>query len=279
MTQHQSPIFKAILLSLALLNPSVALADGAGGTDAEILRFTDPSVLESARKGDKIAQFLIAGAFLNGKLTKQDIPKALYWAQRSADQGFPMAMVQIASLYEKGTGVNKAPEKAAQLYQKAADIGDPIAALRLAGMYFGGKGIPKDAEKAAGLMHMSAKQNIPAANHYYADMLWIGRGVQEDRKKAISFYLKAADLGWPYSARILAAHYFRGQEIPKDKLLASKWLQVSLYLLGKKDDVTVKTFQAIWPQLSETERREGIAQAEAYIKSHKDAISRAMNLL
>jgi TPR repeat protein len=91
-------VFAAFLV-FALTGQAVLADEMPGGSDEELLSFVAPSVLQKARAGDRIAQHLIAGAFLGGKLTQRDVPKAIYWARLAADQGLTMAQVLLARQY------------------------------------------------------------------------------------------------------------------------------------------------------------------------------------
>jgi TPR repeat protein len=157
----------------------------------------------------------------------------------------------------------------------ASDQDDPIAALRLASLYQTGRGVSIDYEKSTALLLLAAKQNIPAAAHYYADALWVGRGVPKDAAKGVKWYHKAADLGWPVSARMLAGLYFSGQIVPLDRVEASKWMQIAAAILARKDPLTRKYMNAIWPKLSEAERDAGRKKALAFLKSHAESFKKA----
>ena len=266
------PVFLVVVLAL-LVPLSAGAADDAGGSDAEILRFADPAVLEQARKGDAVAQFLISKAFSD---VQGDASKSIYWARLATDQGLSMAQAHLGKFYEMGVGVERDYEQAFELFRKAAEQGDPVGALRLAGLYLAGHGVTQDDSKATALFRQAANQNLPAAAHYYADSLVAGRGIAKDEHAAVEWYLKAAELGWLQSPRLLAAFYFDGGIVPRDMIEASKWLQVSFALMGPADAITRDVGNLVWPRLSEAERNEGAARARDYLENHKDAIRLAM---
>ncbi len=68
----------------------------------------------------------------------------------------------------------------------------------------------------------------------YADMLFAGKGMSKNEVEAVKWYRKAAEMGWPFSGRVLASIYYSGELVKKDNVEASKWMHVSLALLAKK---------------------------------------------
>ena len=53
--------------------------------------------------------------------------KAIYWHEKSAEQGQKEAQCNLAHIYENGNGIDKDINKAIYWYQKSAEQGNPIA--------------------------------------------------------------------------------------------------------------------------------------------------------
>jgi len=98
--------------------------------------------LEELRKlamaDDMMAQCRLAIAYDHGEFgLKKDGAKALYWARKSAEQGYSVGQVVLGSLYEDGHGVKSDREEAARWYKKAAAQGESLGQKRLDGLEAG----------------------------------------------------------------------------------------------------------------------------------------------
>jgi len=65
----------------------------------------------------------------------QDLEKAAYWFEKSAEQGFPVPQGNLGNCYATGSGVTQDCEKAAFWYTKAAEQGDANAQFNLGQLY------------------------------------------------------------------------------------------------------------------------------------------------
>lgn len=133
---------------------------------------------KSAEQGHKFAEEKLAGIY---EEEERDIEKALYWYRKSAEQRNPDAYFHIGRIYEKGDGVEQSDEMAFKNYFQAASIGTsgysstPHAILKVAQMYEYGIGIDC---------------SLPQAIKWYKKYLMISeegnwRGSESDRKKII----------------------------------------------------------------------------------------------
>jgi TPR repeat protein len=50
---------------------------------------------------------------------EQNLPKAVVWFKRAAEQGLAGSQTTLGMLYEEGRGVEKDPEEAKRWYEKA----------------------------------------------------------------------------------------------------------------------------------------------------------------
>lgn len=97
------------------------------------------SNIESAKKGDAKAQYVVGYMYYNGKGVPKDYIKAAEWYEKSAESEYTKALNNLAYLYQKGKGVEKEITKAEQLLLKSANMGDDVACLNLGIMYQTGK--------------------------------------------------------------------------------------------------------------------------------------------
>jgi TPR repeat protein len=73
------------------------------------------------------AAFLVAVAYEQGKMVKQDSIEALKWYEKAAGLGDVDAMLMSAWYYYKGDVIEKNSEKAKVWFEKASDLGDKEA--------------------------------------------------------------------------------------------------------------------------------------------------------
>ena len=57
----------------------------------------------------------------------QDYSQAIYWFQKSADQGYSNAQINLGNCYEKGKGVTQDYTQAAYWFRKSAEQGNKKA--------------------------------------------------------------------------------------------------------------------------------------------------------
>ena len=101
-----------------------------------------------AIKGDAEAQYELACCYFDGEYTVKDYKKALQWAQKSSDKGFPAGSYFIALCYQDGDGVKK-NEKTAKLWyikahqqaQPLAEKGDAVAQYVMGKLYYYGASV------------------------------------------------------------------------------------------------------------------------------------------
>ncbi|WP_155887581.1 tetratricopeptide repeat protein [Paucidesulfovibrio longus] len=103
----------AALVAAAWIGPAV-LPGQCAERDASAPPGTASAWLAAARAGDGRAQFEIASLHLSGQWGAQDEAQAIYWLQRSAEQGFAPAFLLLTHIYSHGTGLRPPdPGKAA----------------------------------------------------------------------------------------------------------------------------------------------------------------------
>jgi TPR repeat protein len=104
-----------------------------------------------AKNGDAKAQYNVGMIYANGKGVKKDVPQAMEWYEKAAQQGNASAAYNynnLAALYLEGKNIPRNNKKAFELFKKAADKGDANAQINVAVMYAWGEDIPNDKMKA-----------------------------------------------------------------------------------------------------------------------------------
>ena len=66
----------------------------------------------NAKAGDAEAQYNLGICYETGNCIEQDTEQALYWYQKSVDQGFALAKYALSKMYAEGNGVDKDLAKA-----------------------------------------------------------------------------------------------------------------------------------------------------------------------
>ncbi|MBQ7166435.1 MAG: SEL1-like repeat protein [Treponema sp.] len=116
--------------------------------DSELTRLLDK---ESRSHSSKL-QYQIGDSYFSGTNgARKDYEKAVFWLEKSAEQGNDMAQYALACCYTNGLGVEKDEDKAFDLYSKAAEQGNVSACFSLAQCYEDGKGVNWDLFKAFSL--------------------------------------------------------------------------------------------------------------------------------
>jgi TPR repeat protein len=181
------------------------------------------SDFENAKKGDRIAQFNVGWAYMEGEGIEQNDEKAIEWYRRSADQGYMLAEYNMGWMYDRGRGVPKDEKIAVEWYIKAANQGYTDAAYNLGIIYANGRGVPKDEKKAVEWYIKAAEKGHESAQFNLGIHYSNGRGVPQDDAKAIEWYEKAAFQGAADAQYNLALLYANSKGSLRDDKKAVEW--------------------------------------------------------
>ena len=80
------------------------------------------------------------GFILSNSSNQKEIEEAVFWLNKSIDNGYPEAAVLLGSIYENGKGVKKDLDKASKLYKRSIKMGSNISFLYLANIALNGSG-------------------------------------------------------------------------------------------------------------------------------------------
>jgi hypothetical protein len=87
-----------------------------------------------AGAGDRVAQFDLAKAYIDGVLVKKDLGVAVSWLRKSASQDYVGAEYALGIMYQTGYGLAKDQREAANWFRKAARQANKAAQDRLSEM-------------------------------------------------------------------------------------------------------------------------------------------------
>lgn len=96
---------------------------------------------------------------------EKDMPHALYWYRKAAEEGDVDAQLRLGKLYRGGYNVDADYAKSAHYYEMAAEQGNPVAEYKLGTMYYGGQGVTQSNATAEKWFRRSAAQGLPEAIH------------------------------------------------------------------------------------------------------------------
>lgn len=148
-----------------------------------------------AQSGDVAAQFKVAVMHELGQGTQKDLPSAITWYQKVADQGDMNGQMKMGYFYQTGIGVPLDYAKAFKLNTLASLQGDNRAQNNLGVMYRAGQGTERDLAEAARWFERAAKQGNPLAQASLGDAYLRAQGVELNVDEAVNWYRKAADQG------------------------------------------------------------------------------------
>lgn len=183
-----------------------------------------------AEAGDSKAQEILADAYAHGWGVLKDSQKAIYWYQKSADQGNSNALHHLSFYYSSGIQVAKDErygtllmQKAFEIRNKLAQAGDPDALISLRYMYLNGHGVQKS-ELIATDLHRKALQiwderagRGDSEGLYKAGNEYLYSTHFKNTRKGIEYLQKASELGSVEATESLASFYRQGNtDSPKN---------------------------------------------------------------
>jgi uncharacterized protein len=156
-----------------------------------------------AESGDPAAQARLGKIYQEGALVKTDIPEAVKWFQRAADQNYPDAFAALGEMTQAGQGVPRNIAEAVHLYRMAAGKGSIAGQYNLGYLYEQGEGVDKDEIEAAKWYQLAAEGGDPIAQYDIGQRLTLGVGMATNLVQAFKWLSLAAAQGQSDSARLL----------------------------------------------------------------------------
>ncbi len=148
-----------------------------------------------AMHGDPYACLALAYFYQTGKEMPQNIPSAIEWFGRAADNGCARAHWELAKMFLDGEFVEPDAELYLEHMRAAAEMGSPDAQLRMGYEYGRGVILPRDDAESYRWLYKAAIQGNPMAKFALGYLLQHGRGVEQNKGEAESWYSSAAISG------------------------------------------------------------------------------------
>ena len=141
--------------------------------------------------------------YSSGKGIKKDPLLAVYWYQKSAEQGNSEGQWRLGSKYFLGEGVAKNYETAVYWYRKSAEQGNVDGQFHLGLLYYYGTAITKDYNEALKWFEKAAKKGDTFSLYHLGLMYLNGFGVEKNIDIAIENLKKAADKNFSKACNVL----------------------------------------------------------------------------
>lgn len=163
------------------------------------------------------AQNELAIRYYNGsKGATKDIKKAAYWFLQSAKNGNKYAQYNIARRYQEGDGVTHNLQNALYWFDKSSDQHFHKASLESGKMYLCGEGTQVDFNSAAKRFKDAAFGDIPEGKYCYALCFANGHGVPRDSVKTWIWAERAIKDEYYHTYWVLGRMYEEGVTVMKD---------------------------------------------------------------
>ena len=175
-------------------------------------------------------RYKIGRLYETGILYQQDIKKAVFHYEFSAEQGEMYALNNLAILYLNGTGITQDVPKAIKLFAHAADKGNVEAQVNLGLYYLTSTQGDKNNENALKWFAEAGKAHNPVALYYLAEHAYAA----QDYVKAYDYYLMSAEQSNDNAQLKLALLFAKGLGVEKNTSTALEWLTKAAELGNKR---------------------------------------------
>lgn len=173
-----------------------------------------PLLLDSARKGNGLSQFVLGLYYRNGWGIGIDVGKSCHWFKSAANKGIPAAQGFWADCMMTSRNIDhKSASAALAMYVKAAENGYFIAWCQAADFYIKGLWVNKDVKKGLDLCAMAAERSVPTAMHKYGNYLHEVEEPYKNLEKAKEWLYRASMSGIPEAKYELANLFAKGNAI------------------------------------------------------------------
>ena len=181
--------------------------------------------------GTALAQYRYGRVLASGRGGPKDLPGAVDWLTKAADQNHAEAMTLLSRIYlsnisdsqDESTGLERDPAKAADLLARAAALGEAEAQYYLSLLYAEGDGVTQDSTTAYTWMLAAARQDYAEAQYSLSQMYSRGVGTQTSNEDALEWLERAAGNNHVKAQYFLAAAYETGNGIEQNLTTAIDW--------------------------------------------------------
>ena len=172
---------------------------------------------ERAFTGAALAQHDLATLYAAGRDgAPQDYGRAIFWFEKSAENGVPNAQYNLGVLHQEGLGVEKDARAALGWYEKAAQLGHPQAMYNLGIAYVEGQGTEKNPARGVAFFKQAANAGIAEAAYNLGAVYESNLAGPADLARAEEWYETAANEGHDGAkaalARLSGAGFGQGDE-------------------------------------------------------------------
>lgn len=176
---------------------------------------------------DERAEVSLGILYATGQGVARDMPQALVWLGKSADQGLQTAQTMLGQLHEAGAGVPQDLPQALHWYELAAAHGDERAKHAMIGFFLRQHARPEDHAVLTPLCQAAASVGLTDGEACLAVMYADGYGLPQDAAQEVAWFGKAADQGDRFSQLALGAIYQDGHGVPADPAKAQHWFTMA----------------------------------------------------
>jgi TPR repeat protein len=184
-------------------------------------------ILELAEKGDPFLQNELGIIYFMGKLVPPNIPEALKWFTKAAEQGNIEAQMYAGHLCSGLYPETMDYEKSLYWHTKLAEKGDAEAQFQVGFHLFHGMGTPIDLPKSIEWCVKASDQGHLFAKLHLGGCYVMGSGVPKDHQMAEKFITEAAEGGLPLARLRLGLSYINAEFTKINKPMGIKWLTLA----------------------------------------------------
>jgi TPR repeat protein len=174
---------------------------------------------------------MLGSFYGQGMGVRRNLPTAVQWYRRAADQGNALAQYAMGSFYLNGRGVTNDAGEAVKWWRKAAAQNQVSAEAALGQLYliplapYGTKYI--NYEEANRFLHQAVAHGSVVALNNLGVAYENGLGVPRDFAQAAYWYREAAERGDAQGQANLGQLYFDGRGVTNDLVQAYMWFKLS----------------------------------------------------
>ena len=235
-----APLILCLCLSLGLGPAAAQEGETASPTMAEIEQAWQKDDFIFVRKGlqalaeetgTALAQYRYGRVLIEGRGGPKDLPGAVLWLTKSAEQNHIEALTLLARIYLSNipqsqdipTELKRDPVQAAELLSRAAALGHPDAQYYLAMLYGSGDGVAQDDTAAFNWMLAAAGQEYVEAQYELSRIYSRGIGTELNTPEALRWLERAASNNHVKAQYFLAAAYESGNGVDQNMKQAIDW--------------------------------------------------------
>lgn len=197
----------------------------------------------SAKKGNRWAQYILGIIYYTGNITPRDVDKAIFYLKKASKQNLSRAQYFLGSIYyyDEFIIIDKKISKALKYLTLSANNYNSNAEYLLGRIYYEGIHVKCNVNKAFEYLKHSSSNNNSDADYFLGTIYFNGLYINKDIKKVIFYLDHAAQLNHSNAQYFLGELYYYGKYIQQDITKAIEYLICSAknenkdaqYLLGQ----------------------------------------------